>query len=233
MLNLAQSLLHSGQVSNEKGLEMKMTKRFAPVIAALAVAAPGLAGATPLNYYGALFDLSVVDIGAPGGQYQVTYTADFTSFDSGQAALQPYIAGIAWKLPGADVKTANLLSYTLDGWGSATDSVLNASGCSGTGGNTWACAEDSVAPYFATAGLLSWDFVVTFDGGSLSTLDTTGASLKALFVDATGKQAGLLSCTLGSECAASVPEPATFGILGLGLLGMGVARRKRSNDSPV
>jgi hypothetical protein len=211
-------------------------KHIATAIAGAAIfAGPNLASATPISYFGAIFDLSIVDIGVPGDKYRVTYTADFTGFTNGGA--QPYLDAIAWKHAGADVSWVDLISDPGWGWEDYTDSTVNANGCSGTGGNSWACAEDS-GILTSTYGVRTWIFEAKFAEGLLPSLDTTGDSIKMRFVDFFGKQRGLLSCTLSSNpgdgCSSTtttttrVPEPSTIALLGLGLIGIAVGMRRRA-----
>lgn len=195
----------------------------------------GEASATAVSYYGAIFDLAIADTGAPGGTYQVTYTANFTNFTNG--AQQPYISAISWKHAGEDVLSASLTADPGDGWITHADSVVNANGCSGSGGNTWACAQDVTSPYVATSGLLTWVFNATFSDSLIENLSTTGDSIKAMFVDRWGnKEGSLLSCTLNGNtqdnCSStSVPEPASVLLMGLGLLGIGLARARQMKSN--
>jgi hypothetical protein len=220
---------------------MTLTKHTGAKIAAAAVAllaGAQIAQATPVNYFGATFNLSINDIGMPGGIYEVKYTADFSAFTNSLA--QPFIDSIAWKHAGADVSWVTLTSDPGTGWISFEDSTVNAGGCSTSGGMTWACAQDFSTPFVPTSGLLTWVFQATFSGGSLASTDTTGDSIKARFVNASGaKQGALLSCTLNDStddnCTVDrevppppvqVPEPATLAMFGLGLLGFGFRRKQ-------
>jgi hypothetical protein len=202
----------------------------ATVLSGLAASA---AMATPVSYFGAIFDLSITDVGTPGGTYQVTYTADFTNFTN--SAAQPFLDSLAWKHAGADVSTVSLVSYPGGGWVTSADKTVNASGCSTSGGNTWACTKDHSSPYVATSGLLSWVFNATFSSSSLSTLNTAGDSVKMRFVDSSGNKVGaLLSCQLSSNYSedncdhvTKVAEPGSLALFGLGLLGLGLRASRR------
>jgi hypothetical protein len=210
-------------------------KTLLAAAASVLFSVPTLVSATPISYYGAILDLSIVDIGAAGGTYRVTYTADFTGYTN--SAAQPYIDSISWKHAGANVSTVSLVSDPGLGWMAYADSAVNANGCSGTGGNTWACAEDLIPFYASTSGILTWVFDATFSGGALATLNTTGDSIKARFVDFWGsKEGALLSCTLDANtqdnCSGGtttrIPEPSTTALLGLGILSIGVVLRRRT-----
>lgn len=214
--------------------QISAKKTLLAAAASALLSIPSIVSATPVSYYGAVFDLSIADVGAPGGLYQVIYSADFTNYTN--SAAQGYIDAISWKHAGANVSSASLISSPGFGWFADADSTVNAGGCSGSGGNTWACAQDLIPFYAPTSGILTWVFEATFSGGALATLNTTGDSIKARFVDFWGsKQGALLSCTLDSStqdnCSGTttrVPEPASAALLGLGILSLGFVLRRRT-----
>ena len=111
-------------------------------------------------------------------------------------------------------------------WSYAGDGGLNASGCDGSGSG-WVCASGNTA----VGAILAWIFDVEIPTGTLS-LSDFGSEVKARYVDDEGDKIGALTSeviTLQSGGPPSeVPEPTTLILLGTGLLGMGLLRRKSS-----
>lgn len=100
---------------------------------------------------------------------------------------------------------------------------LNANGCDGSGAG-FLCAQDSThAP--VPGGIYTWEFHYATSSALLT--GSLNSSVKALYVDSTGKQAGITSegitlqaCTTGTDCGGggfpqgNVPEPTSIALLG-------------------
>ena len=106
---------------------------------------------------------------------------------------------------------------------------MNANGCAGGDSGGW-CFNALSNPFALSDDM---QFLITFTGGAFNIADT-GPHLKALFLDGVGKKVGSLlsanlplndpGCTV--NCNPEIPEPATLALVGLALLGAGVARRR-------
>lgn len=120
-------------------------------------------------------------------------------------------------------------------WVNASDITLNGPGTfggpiDGTGLNAGGCQGLTLgANHQCWSGLAALTdnmyFDFTFSGGAVISNQTDNPHLKVRFVDANGGKVGsLLSQDLPSI---KVSEPTTLGILGLGLLGLVYARRRK------
>jgi len=168
-----------------------------------------LDGASCASCFGNDYTLTVTEVSSNPGitTYDVLYSVD-TATDSSQ--LNNYINAVAFKVSNfADIDTAPTVSgvpffttVILDG--------LSASACGSGGPSGFICSGSSGLGALVDGSTYDW----TFSGLKLKTgtlfTDVTDWSIKALYVDGTGKQTGITSEN------GVVPVPGTLLMFGLG-----------------
>jgi hypothetical protein len=206
-------------------MKMQMQKLAASLVLAGGMFA-GQAMAASIDFFGATFDLQLGS--GSGDTWDVIYSADFTNFNATHDGKNSaYLTHINWNWSGYTVTVNNVTPES----GPYSYGNLNSNGCGG-GSGSFVCLD--LDPDLLTTGnSYAWTFNVTFDKAlAEADMDSTGNALRARFADSTGRFDDLMSCQAGrtyERCTRNeVPVPGTLGLLGLGLIGLGMARRKQA-----
>jgi hypothetical protein len=108
---------------------------------------------------------------------------------------------------------------------------LSASGCDGHGSGFFCSPSSGLGvPVGSPADVYTFDYLVTLASASDLFTNPLEASVKALYVDTTGKQNGITSEGITLQPGAvppTVPEPSSIFLLGTGLLGLAVTVKRK------
>jgi PEP-CTERM motif-containing protein len=249
---LAWSLLAMATASTEANLELGSTmKRIPGVLSGAAAIALG---------FGLLLLASPADADSIGGQnstcgscfdskytlqwtgsaesasiYDITLTVNTQFYNGGAGNL---LDAVAIKVTSSTVNLNEGLDTAPGGIGNWAfqQGGLNAGGCDGAGSG-FVCAQATALGNALTTGV-NTNYVWVFDvntGGLTPDTGLLAASVKALYVDSTGKQAGITSedITLqpgggGGGGGGPVPEPSALLLLGAGVTALGAIGWRRT-----
>ncbi len=189
------------------------------------IGGPNNINCTAANCFGSLITLEYEAIDATNFHITLTInTADYTGPDT------DWIQAVAIKPAGGTDITGSLLSTTAPGpWIFLLGGQSN--GCTGTI-NGFMCASNGTSALTTNTANYQWVFNAVVANASDWALSSLGAHVQVNY-DRVGQLTGLQTSadiTLQEEGGgppSEVPEPQTLALLGLGLFGLALIRRKR------
>lgn len=180
---------------------------------------------------GNVYTLNYSQTGSQVGtdNYTITLTIDASGFVDGTNS--GFLMAVSPNIPGWSNATLTSAPGGTGDWSTAMAGGLDSSGCNGHGAPFFCNNALSMGSFNEVGASSPLVFAWTISDSSLPT-GANGAAIKAWYEGSTGNNLGITSAdiTLQPDTTSStVPEPATLGLFGIGLMGLALAIRQRSS----